>query len=325
MAKNKRNSRSGEQQLNDEYYKDFDFTDTRNFGLFLKKKYVNIDPKRLIKMIPGAISKKELEAMSKRNTKYFIPLKRKQEDYNIFLFMREIKTIEKQWNEEYKPIIDETIKGIVAKKYMVGDDENLQRGIDSPAAANARANFNNMLARQEAEVKKAMVISSMYAQFFHQAAAQLEAITVKVLFLGKVSPSTSLRDSMKGTLHGSKTAFEELDGYEYHNGLYRIWNFIKHNNEDTYQKLKKQFPSVLRKGEYVQGNLAIYYVNFSDKLFQSLFRGLKLFYIDYCAKAFNETLFDSKWNYDSHFINLVKDHIEVIENPLGLDMFSEID
>lgn len=325
MAKNKRNSHYEEQQLNDDFYNRFDFTDTRYFGLFLKKKHVNIDPKRLIKMIPEAISQKELDVMAKRNTKFFIPLKRKQEDYNIFLFMREIESIEKQWNEEYKPIIDETIKGIVAKKYAVGDDENLQMGIDSPAAANARANFNNMIARQEAEIKKAMVISSMYAQFFHQAAAHLEAITVKVLFLHNVKPKTSLRDAMAGALQTSKADFEKLNGYEYHNGFYRIWNFIKHNNEDTYNKLKSDFPSALRKGEYVQGNLAIYYVNFSNKLFQSLFRGLKLFYIDYCAKAFNETLFDSKWNYDSHFINLVKDHIEVIENPLGLDMFSEID
>lgn len=320
MNKNQKNTKP-KQQTKNEFYRQFSYDDTRHYGLFLKKGYVNVDPKRLIKEIDGALTEEQFAAMSQRNTRYFTPLKRKQTDYFVYLFLNELENIKNEWLREYKPLIDERLKGLKPQKYVAGDDALLHMGLTSVASANFRATMKTIISAQKARIAQDVVIASMYAQFFHQAAAQLEAITVKVLFLRNVKVKGSFRNTFEGSVAGSGVYFEDITGIEYHQKLYRIWNFIKHNNEDTYNKLKRDFPDVLYPFNYIEGDLAIHYVKFGEELFTDLYKGLKAFYRNYCRDVCKETVFDSTWNYDEYFKKIVYDHIKFVIFPDGSDGF----
>jgi len=78
------------------------------------------------------------------------------------------------------------ISKIIAKRFTPGDDFNMMSGISSYGAANARAQFRNMIEEQDAASKRYEVIASMYSQFYHMMVSQIEAITVKVLHKNKV-------------------------------------------------------------------------------------------------------------------------------------------
>ena len=105
----------------------------------------------------------------------------------------------------------------------------------------------------------------------------------------------------------------------------KIWNFSKHNNLNTYEKLKNKSPEVLIEEDYVSGDLAIHYLKLDEKLILELLNGTKQFFIDWCRINLNEDYNEARWNYDKFFITLVHDAIEDIRNPLGLQWWDELD
>ncbi|MBQ7671165.1 MAG: hypothetical protein IJS45_10675, partial [Clostridia bacterium] len=74
-----------------------------------------------------------------------------------------------------------------------------------------------------------------------------------------------------------------------------------------------------------QGDLAIYFVDLNEQLILSLLDGIALFFDEYCKLIFNEDIESANWNYDKYFLDRVNDEIENFTNPLGLDMFDDID
>lgn len=324
MAKKSRNTRKDLIRIYRELEVNFKYEDTRFYGLFKNRNSVGVDPIRFLKKFPDKFNHNIIESMAHRRSSLFYPIKKHFYDYNLNHFFTTIEEIEKDWKTYYSQEIKKALSRLKKNHHTPGDDWNFITGIDSIGAASARADYLNMREAQIYQRKVDEIIASMYAQFFHMMASKIEAVTIRVLNNNKVNVNKSLRDVLRGTLIG-KSEIEKLEGYKFHDRLYRIWNFIKHNNLDAYIKLKTNHFDVLSNHEYKQGDLAIYYVKFNEELIGLLLAGLKVFFTSYCKMVFNENKDDSKWNYDEYFLAIVEDEIELLRNPLGLDIFSDID
>ncbi len=73
--------------------------------------------------------------------------------------------------------------------------------------------------------------------------------------------------------------------------------------------------------EYEQGLPAFRIVNFSDELILELLSGCDSFFKEYCELVYKENYDEAQWNYGRYFLNMVKEQIEVITNPLGLPWY----
>lgn len=127
-------------------------------------------------------------------------------------------------------------------------------------------------------------------------ASRIEAASV--LIYSKMNPKMKRwsRDKLYDNINENDYSSRDLPSFKYHDKLYLIWNFIKHNNSDTYESLKKDYPDVLYDEEYVAGTSAKYYVKLNEKLINELLNGV-----------------------EEYFENLVYDGIELFRNPLGLE------
>jgi hypothetical protein len=299
--------------------------DTRYWGLFINNKRIKIDSKRIAKKISDLLTEDMLKVINKRQTHYFVPKKVNYSDYNVNYFVEAINELKKKWLNIYKPLINEVISKIVAKQFMPGDDFKMMSGISGFGAANARTQFKNMIEEQKAASKKYEVISSMYSQFFHMMVSQIEAATVKVLHKNKLIKDRFDRKFFFKTCNNKEKTFNEIEGSSDYGKLYSIWNFVKHNSKSTYNALKEKYPEVLNNYKYSQGALAIYYVKFNDNLIESSLDSIAQFFKNYCELVFDENYAEAQWNYDKFFEKRVKRETENIVNPLGQDIFDDID
>lgn len=302
------------------------YEDTRYYGVFIygKEKRIKVDPVRFDKII--GLSDEQKKVMAIRKTHYFFPAHKNQMDYNCNIFRREIADIKSKWINEHKPIVDAAIAKITSKTYTPGDDYKLMCGISGPGAANARAQWATMMSEREAEYKRFGLKTSMYAQFFHLMVSRIEAITVYVLTQNGFDKDKFSRNALYTFKGYTQSKIEKLNSYKKYDKAYCIWNFIKHNSLSTYKKLNEKYPeSIINKASYKQGDLAIYFVDLNEQLILSLLDGITLFFDEYCKLVFNEDIESANWNYDQYFLDRVNDEIESFTNPLGLDIFDNMD
>jgi hypothetical protein len=321
MPKKERKSK----RINLKLYKVIATDDTRYWGLFRGKKRIKIDPKRVSNMLTNLLTEEMMKIINKRNTHYFIPRKIDYLDYNVNIFVDSINSLKEKWQNTYKPLINEVISKIIAKQFTPGDDFKMMSGISGVGAANARTQFRNMVEEQKAELQKFEVIASMYSQFYHMMVSQIEATTVQILHRNKLIKDKFCRDVIVKTCNNKSRKFEEIDGYSDYDKLYRIWHFIKHNSESTYNPLKEKYPETLQNRKYTQGQSAIYFVKFDDAFIEESLDATTYFFKKYCEVVFGENYAEAQWNYDSYFETEIRSEIENITNPLGLDMFDDID
>lgn len=307
-------------------------SDTRYWGLFYckrdKKTRVKIDVKRYMRLFPSDDANVEvMNAYKQRNrSHYFYPAKERYFDYNCNVIVREFKALHSTWNTQYKPMVERELERVEQpQQFVVGSDYNMQCGISSYAAAEARTNFRNYMAQADYKARCRELIISLYAQFFHQMAAQIEAVAVRILTKNRAMGDTFKRDMLYSAAIASEKAVKELPSHAAWDRMYCIWHFVKHNTASTYKKLKERYPEVLHNVEFQQGDLAIRHVKFSTELIEEVMEGCESFFLEFCKLVFKEDYAEAQWNYDGHFLSTVEDAIEDIENPLGLDIFDDID
>lgn len=100
--------------------------------------------------------------------------------------------------------------------------------------------------------------------------------------------------------------------------MYVIWNFVKHNSLSTFEALRTEYAEVLKEGDYAQGELACFHVNFSNDLISTILNGVEIFLKRYCRLVFSEDELEAMWNSEEHFLKNVYREIEAVENPLGI-------
>lgn len=314
--------------FNREFYEEtFQWDDTRHYGLWKKRNGVKIDPKRFQEATGFAFSDNQLKVINGRHTHYFHPKKDKYNSYYCNLFVDEIMSIKEDWHK-FETLISIAKNQIPKPTNTVtpGNYINFQMGISGPLAAQVSANYLNAMqqAKYENEIQDTHI--SLYAQFLHQAASKIEAITVKVL-----TRSKSLKDDkfdrryLYATAVEKRCSVKDLPSFKYHDKLYCIWNFIKHNSETTYDTLHTRYPEALFDNKYTQGSLAMYFVKFSDEMILEILYGCIQFFKEYCELVFNEDYDQAQWNYNQYFLDIVNEKIEEIDNPLGLEWWDDID
>lgn len=104
--------------------------------------------------------------------------------------------------------------------------------------------------------------------------SRIEAVTIAVF--SKIAPNVKKwsRDKMYDYTNVNNISSRDLSSFKYHDKLYSIWNFIKHNNISTYEKLKRDYPHVLIDVKFQSGDLAINYLKLDEKLILDLLNGV---------------------------------------------------
>ena len=315
----KRNSNS--RVYNQKLYESFSMNDTRYYGVFLKgqgeNRYVQVDPKRYKKVFHP--SEDMLKAMGKRKGPLFRPAKKRIDDYTVNFMLQGLSNIRYCWKYTNKPMKDRILSEICGKEYAPYDDELAMSGILDYDEAVINANMKTLYSHLRAEKKKNELYYSLYAQYFHQMASQVEALFIKMLTRNGFTGDRFDRNVFYSSNGKEQKAYIKLlDGFSEYDKLYNIWAFIKHNSLSTYILLKEKFPDVLLEGNYSQGDLACFFVKFDDELFDSILVGIERFIKNYCRMVYGEDEKETSWNSDEYFISKVHNSIDESANPLGL-------
>lgn len=181
------------------------------------------------------------------------------------------------------------------------------------------SNFENFNRTAKYEAECAEVVASLYAQYIHQLASQVEAVTVYVLSNNNVNVDHFSRNTLYGTSAGKDKKVQDLSAFVYYDKLYCLWNFIKHNSKSTYDKIKEAYPELLyENSEFAQGQPAYKFIRFSDELVMDLINGCREFFKEYCLLVFSENYDEAQWNYGEYFFDIVDSQQELVLNPLWL-------
>ena len=293
------------------------------YGLFkIKNGRVGIDPKRMKEQLRN-LDEDQMKRMNKRNTTFFHPRYKHYYDYYVNNFVRIISDLKKEFDNVQKPMIKNLVDDSNKKRkvYCLADIDLFMCGIYEPDEANISANMatmrNNWKINEEIFERR----TTMLSQFFHYMASRIEAVSVEMY--SKINPKMKKwsRDKLYDNVNTKRISSRDLPSFKYHDRLYLIWNFIKHNNMDTYENLKRDYPEILIDEKYESGQPAKYYVKLSEKLITELLDGVMKYFEEWCELNCDENYLEAQWNYDDYFINAVDDSIESFTNPLGLEPF----
>jgi hypothetical protein len=314
-----------------EWYNTFLFDqDTRYYGVFMKgedeTRHILIDPIRYQKKFnisDDKLKKNMKDVMSKRrHGPLFRPTKKGYLDYNINIVTAELMKIRMHWERDLKPLINRILSEICGKQFVSGDGgdyELLHSGIIDHEEAMERAMMKTQLSKHLAESKKNELYASLYSQYFHQLASQIEGVILKILTRNGYADETfsrkqfyKFRPDLEEEVHG-------LKGHTEFDKLYTIWCFLKHNSLPMYKALKEKFTEVLKKETYEQGEMAWRFVELSDDLIESILTGIERFLIEYCHLVFGENELEARWNSEEHFYKNAISVIRAEQDPMGIN------
>jgi len=318
------NNTDHSRKFTNQWYESLNLDDTRYYGVFLKgtkeSRFILIDPVRWLKVFNADNEVKEnmKAVMAKRNGPLFQPKRKAVFDYNINVMLSKLDEIRREWDKTNKPIINRVLSEICGKFFTPYDDDLAQIGILNADEAVTNARMKTFFSHEFAELRKKELYYSLYAQYFHQMVSQIEALCIRVLTQNGFELDTFCRNDLYVFKGNKQELVRDLDGFKDFDKMYAIWNFLKHNSLSTFNVLKTGFPDVLLEGDYTQGELACFHVNFTDELISSIFDGADRFFKGYCRLVFGEDELEAMWNSEEHFLQNVYREIENGQNPLGL-------
>ncbi|HOV12814.1 MAG TPA: hypothetical protein PK771_00865 [Spirochaetota bacterium] len=285
-----KNNTTNFREYSKDWYEAFGQEDTRYYGIFLRREkeeqYILVDPKRFKRIF--RISEEMKRVMDKRKGTLFQPSKKRISDYNINIINQDIQLIRKEWNTTQKPFIKKILSEIKPVDFNPWDDDLFQCGIVDYEEANTNALMMTALSQNYAKFRGTTLFCSLYAQYFHQLAAQFDAMILKTLTRNGYEGDKYNRNVLYAFKGNKQEKIVNLDGFNEYNKMYIIWNFIKHNSLSTYKSVKDNFPELLIDGKYTQGELACSFIKFTDELIDSIFEGMERFLREYCRLVFGE-------------------------------------
>lgn len=297
-------------------YEKYQQLDKRYYGLLMKSNRTRIDVKRMNKVCN--IDDHIIQVMNRpRKTVYFIPYKINCFDYMVNIFRSKIQNQKYIWENEIlavikkiktpKEVSEEAFGGFLVQSGILDYDEG---------------QIYSRIEGIKREPHYQNVIYLLFIQFIHQFVSTIEAVTLKVISQNEYqSEEFSRRELDVYVQLKAKTTLSNLKYYDKYDRIYVIWNFLKHNSLDLYKKIQKYPEILLENHTFHHGDLAMDILNIDIDFMNSMFTDTMLFFENFCEKVFDEDIEISKWNYDEYFINLVRDEIEAINNPMGLPFF----
>ncbi|MBB6481528.1 hypothetical protein [Spirochaeta isovalerica] len=303
----------------EQYHQD----DSRFYGVIIKNlntenQTVSVNMERFCDYFHIHDKRKTLK--SNKNSLLYKPAKSRALDYNINVIKKELQRIKNEWLNTQKIFIDQFLSEIKGHDFTPIDDDNLQMGYVDFDEAEVNARIKSALSHQYAEYKRNNLYFSLYAQYYHQLAAQIDATIIKLLTENGWEDDKYNRGvllAFKGPNNASELSIKELKSYRHYEKMYAIWNFLKHNSGSTYQTVKDHCPEVLVESEYEQGDLACFFIQFSNDLIEETINGMQEFLIQYCEIVFGENEDEAGWNHDDFFLAYVTAEINEYIDPMG--------
>ena len=294
------------------------------YGVFLKKEdgiiqSVKVDPKRMRKtrLIDNDTYNKIQQI--NRNTPYFHPEKKILDQNCYDIFNSKLDGLRKLWFQEIKPAVS---------KLKTPEDAGQQAFLGSIADGVMEydeCEMTRMFATISREPEYSYAIRMFYAQFLLLLGASTEAVMVQVITKKGYAGDKFNRDNLKSYVSGRVPGLDytKFDNHCYYDKVYKIWNFLKHNNLDVYTKVKENYPELLinPKVSYENGDSAIRYLNLTEDLVLELLDGLGKFFNEFCSKVFDENPNCPEWNKEAFYVKSVNAMIDDVTNPLGLPWY----
>ena len=310
MKKSSKTIRKDYTKLENEY-------DNRgHYGLFIKSGRVKLDTKRYKKFFKLPDNKIE-----HRKSVYYTPSRIRKYDYLSNIFSDKLLQLKRLWINEFSKAID-----IIKTPKQVEDDVRTVNLMDGVLDYD-EANMSGMLANIRRQKPYKFVIKSIYAQFFQQMMAEINALSLRVM----VSQGYKSEDFSKkafdifiqGKQKSNQIQFPDFDNYYIFDRAYLVWNFLKHNSLRSYDELKRKYPEMIYdlNNNYKNGDLALTVLKIDERYILDCLDNLHKFFDEVCERGFDENIKDAKWDYDDYFIEQVDLEIEGITNPLGLPVW----
>lgn len=284
------------------------------YGLFFKSNRVRLDTKRYKKFFK--LPNKKIE---QRKTVYYTPTRIHRYDYMSNKFRDMLKDLKILWINEFSRAIH-----IIKTPKQVEDDvrvSNLMDGILDYDEACASGIFASL--KREKPYK--FVIKSIYAQFFQQMMAQIDALCLRVIVSQGYKNDDFSKKLFDTFIQGKQVGNDKIDFFGYaHYGIYDraylVWNFLKHNSLRSYEELKRKYPEMIYDpdSKYENGDLSLSVLKIDENFIINCLDNMHNFFDEVCIRGFGENPDDAEWDYDDYFMNQVDDEIECLTNPLGL-------
>lgn len=294
-------------------YQKYVATDLKYYGILIKNGRVRVDTKRFKKFF--ALPNEKIEH---RKTVYYTPSRIKACDYLCNVFRLEVAKIKRLWVDEYSRAIK-----LIKTPQQVEDSARLSLGADGILEPD-EIEMSARIAGWNRSGEYRLVIKSLYAQFFHQLMADLDALCLRVIASQGYASNNFTKQTFDVFIQGKQqkpsVAFENYINYAVYQEAYCVWNLLKHNSISAYLALKERFPNRAYDPEnsYQNGQSALSVIKIDEKYIFFVLDHICDFFDEVCRLGFGENTDDAKWDNDEYFLNIVNDTIEGIENPLGL-------
>ena len=286
------------------------------YGLFMKSGRVKLDTKRYKKFFKIPDNKIE-----HRKSVYYTPSRIHRHDYLSNIFSDKLLQLKKLWINEFSKAID-----IIKTPKQVEDDVRMSNLMDGVLDYD-EAGMTGLFAGIKRQNQYRFVIKSIYAQFFQQMMAEINALSLRVM----VSQGYKSEDFSKkafdifiqGKQKSNQIQFPDFDNYYIFDRAYLVWNFLKHNSLRSYDELKRKYPEMIYdpNNNYKNGDLTLTVLKIDERYILDCLDNLHKFFDEVCERGFDENIKDAKWDYDDYFIEQVDLEIEGITNPLGLPVW----
>lgn len=287
------------------------------YGLFRvahesRESRIKIDPVRMEEM--GILDEEIIKNINSkpRNNEYYMPTQRHRGDYMVNRFRDTTKFLRENWHQEFSM----AIKAIKTPE-EAGDNARTDALMDG-VLEHEEACIVGIMESFRRKKKYDFVIASIYAQYIHFIGSLIESTMLQVLIAKEYPHTVFNRDlALKFINKSFAKDVSEITSYELYERFYRLWNFLKHNSQDTYDRLKKSWPEIVA-DKYKHGDFALKYVKIHNKIIDELLDGLEAFFKEFCKEVFGEAVEEAWWDYDEFFIEQVNSMIEDFTNPYGL-------
>lgn len=276
------------------------------YGVILKDGHAKIDTKRFKKFFELPDSKIEI-----RNTVYYQPSRVHKLDYYCNFFRTRCDILLNKYLTEFKTAID----AIKTPKQVEEDAKLDYLNIDDHETATEKALLKGI--KRINPYKYA--IKSLYAQFFHQMMAEIDAQTCRVLISLGFKEEDFTKKSFDVFIQSKQgqyaIPFKQFKYYNIYDRAYSVWNFIKHNSKKAYEILCKHYPEMIYDPEdlYKNGDLALSVLKLDENYIIKVLKELPLFFDEVCEVGLHEKVNDAKWDYEDYFTGLVEKKIKELD------------
>ena len=286
------------------------------FGILPKNGHIRIDTKRLKKVAveEGTIGELDSAIFQKpRNSVYLIPVRLHRYDYKVNLMRDLLSSLQKEWYQEYKPLL-----GKIETPKDVYEQSRLD-GIATTSCADDLDDieFEATMAGIRRQPQYLRAVQSLYCQFVEKICCEIDRFSIILMNrLGyegndfSTQQFLSFSEGLKAKSNGK--SFSNLKYWADYDALHKINNFIKHNTEHAYMKVRKNYPNYLvqTKKKYVSGMFAGDWIYLPDDFIEEILKHLTSFFEDYCASYLDENIEEAKWNYEDYF----KEYYKKVKN-----------